>query len=226
MKDNDSILDFFSGSCPTANAVIDLNKQVIGNRKFICVQLPEKCDESSEAYKAGYKTIAEIGKERIRRVIKKIKNDELKIENEKGKNLFEEANTNNLDLGFKVFKLQESNFKTWRTKLANEDQLVEQLQQHLEPLDENAKIENVLYELLKSGVALTAKIETKDGFYLVNEPEIALILERVDKEIIKTVIDIKPQKVMTLDRLFNNNDPLKTNTALQMKDAGIEFKVV
>ena len=227
LKDNDSILDFFSGSCPTANAVIDLNKQVIGNRKFICVQLPEKCDENSEAYKAGYKTIAEIGKERICRVIKKIKNDELKIENEKGKNLFEEANTNNLDLGFKVFKLQESNFKIWRTKIANEEQLVEQLQQHLESLDENAKTEDILYELLlKSGVPLTAKIEEKDGFFLVNEPEIALILEKVDKEIIKIAIEAKPYKVITIDRLFNNNDQLKTNTALQMKDAGIEFKVV
>jgi len=224
---NSIVLDFFAGSATTAHAVLDLNKEDGGNRKFILIQLPEKCDEKSEAYKAGYKTIAEIGKERIRRVIKKIKNEELKIEKEKGRNLFEEANTNSLDLGFKVFKLQESNFKIWRTKIANEEQLVEQLQQHLEPLDENAKIENVLYELLlKSGVALTATIETKDGFYLVNDTEIALILERVDKEIIKTVIDIKPQKVMTLDRLFNNNDPLKTNTALQMKDAGIEFKVV
>jgi len=224
---DDIILDFFAGSATTAHAVLDLNKEDGGNRKFICVQLPEKCDENSEAYKAGYKTIAEIGKERIHRVINKIKNDELKIENEKGKNLFEEADKNNLDLGFKVFKLQESNFKIWRTKIANEEQLVEQLQQHLESLDENAKTEDVLYELLlKSGVALTAKIAQKNGFYLVNETEIALILKKVDKEIIKTVIEAKPQKVITIDRLFNNNDPLKTNTALQMKDAEIEFKVV
>ena len=60
----------------------------------------------------------------------------------------------------------------------------------------------------------------------MNNNEIALMLEKVDKEIIKTVIDVKPQKVITIDRLFNNNDRLKTNTALQMKDAGIEFKVV
>ena len=89
---------------------------------------------------------------------------------------------------------------------------------------------------LKSGGTLTAKIEQKDlsaygdaragGFYLVNDTEIALILEKVDKEIIKTVIEAKPQKVITIDRLFNNNDPLKTNTALQMKDVEIEFKVV
>ena len=79
---------------------------------------------------------------------------------------------------------------------------------------------------LKSGVSLTAKIEEQDGVHFVNETEIALILEKIDKKIIKTVIDAKPQKVITIDRLFNNNDPLKTNTALQMKDAGIEFKVV
>ena len=66
----------------------------------------------------------------------------------------------------------------------------------------------------------------KNGFYLVNENEIALILDKIDIKIIKTVIDVKPQKVITLDRLFKNNDQLKTNTALQMKDAGIEFKVV
>jgi len=181
--------------------------------------LPETTNENSEAYKAGYKTIAEIGKERIRRAINKIR------EEKEGK-LDLDGNAGKQDLGFKVFKLQNSNFKIWRTKIENEEQLVKQLQQHLEPLDEHAKTENVLYELLlKSGVPLTAKIEQKDGFYLVNDNELALILEKVDKKIIKTVIDTKPQKVITLDRLFNNNDQLKTNTALQMKDAGIEFKV-
>ena len=220
LKNNDFILDFFSGSCPTAHAVLDLNKKDGGSRKYICIQLPEKCDENSEAFKSGYKTIAEIGKERIRRVIKKIK------EEQDGK-LDLDGNAGKLDLGFKVFQLKESNFKIWRTKIENEEQLVEQLQQHLEPLDENANTENVLYELLlKSGVALTAKIAKKSSFYLVNDNEIALILEKVDIKTIKTVIDAKPQKVITLDRLFKNNDQLKTNTALQMKDAGIEFKVV
>ena len=73
------------------------------------------------------------------------------------------------------------------------------------------------------GVPLSRGIE---GVYLVNDTEIALLLEKVDDKIIKSVIELKPQKVITLDRLFNNNDQLKTNTALQMKDAGIEFKVV
>ncbi|MDA3940673.1 MAG: site-specific DNA-methyltransferase [Spirochaetia bacterium] len=219
-KEADIILDFFSGSATTAHAVLDLNKEDGANRKSILVQLPEKCDEKSEAYKAGYKTIAEIGKERIRRVIKKIKKEQEGTLDLDGK-------AGDQDLGVKVFKLQDSNFKIWQTNIKTEEQLLEQLQKHLEPLDENAKIEDVLYELLlKSGVPLTAKIEPKEGFYLVNDTEIALILEKVDKKIVKTVIDVNPQKVITLDRLFKNNDQLKTNTALQMKDAGIEFKVV
>ena len=217
-NDNDIILDFFSGSATTAHAVLDLNKEDNGSRKFIMVQLPEKCDEKSEAFKADYKTIAEIGKERIRRVIRKIE------EEQDGKLDFGGGKQ---DLGFKVFKLRESNFKIWRSKIETEAELVEQLQQHLEPLDEHAKTEDVLYELLlKSGIPLTAKIENKGGYCLANDGEIALMLEKVDESIIKKVIAENPNKVITLDRLFNNNDQLKTNTALQMKDAGIEFKAV
>jgi len=216
---SDIILDFFAGSCTTAHAVLSLNKEDGGNRKFICVQLLEKCEENSEAFKAGYKTIAEIGKERIRRVIKKIR------EEREGKLDFEDKGDK--DLGFKVFKLQESNFKIWRTNIETEEELVAQMQQHLEPLDENAKIEDVLYELLlKSGVSLTAKIKNKKDFILVNGDEVALMLEKADEKIIKQILAVKPKKVFTLDRLFKDNDKLKTNTALQMKDAGIEFKVI
>ena len=223
---NALVLDFFAGSCTTAHAVMELNKEDAstgsagaGNRKFICVQLPEKCEESSEAFKAGYKTIAEIGKERIRRVIMKIK------EEKQGKLDFEKKGDK--DLGFKVFKLQESNFKIWRTNIETEEELIAQMQRHLEPLDENAKIEDVLYELLlKSGVSLTAKIKNEKGFILVNGDEVALMLEKADEKIIKQILAAKPKKVFTLDRLFKDNDKLKTNTALQMKDAGIEFKVI
>jgi adenine-specific DNA-methyltransferase len=215
----DIILDFFTGSGTTAHAVMDLNKADSGNRKFICVQLSEKTDEKSEAFKAGYKTIADIGKERIRRVIEKIKEEQTGKLDLEGKE--------NQDWGFKVFKLQDSNFKIWRSKIENEEQLLEQLQDHLEPLDENAKTEDVLYELLlKSGIPLTAKIEKKNGIFVINENEIALLLEKMNEKLIKEVIELKPWKVITLDRLFNNNDQLKTNTALQMKDAEIEFKVV
>jgi len=219
-KEEDAIiLDFFSGTCPTAHAVLDLNKEDGGNRKFICVQLPEKCAENSEAFKAGYKTIAEIGKERIRRVIKKIREEQ--------ESKLDLDGNGDRDLGFKVFKLKESNFKIWRSNIETEEELIAQMQKHLEPLDENAKTEDVLYELLiKSGVQLTAKIKEKSGYVLVNDNEIALMLEKADDKIIKQIIAAKPQKVFTLDRLFKNNDKLKTNTALQMKDADIEFKAI
>lgn len=178
----------------------------------------EKIKDTLGEDKGGYKTIADIGKERIRRVIRKIK------EEQDGKIDFGEGKQ---DLGFKVFKLQESNFKIWRTRIETEEELVEQLTLHTDPVDENAKTENILYELLlKSGVPLTAKIEEKNGYILVNDNEIALMLELVNDEIIKKVIAEKPTKVITLDRLFKNNDQLKTNTALQMKDAGVDFKTI
>jgi adenine-specific DNA-methyltransferase len=216
----DIILDFFAGSCTTAHAVVALNREDGGNRKFICVQLPEKCGENTEAFKAGYSTIAEIGKERIRRVIKKIADDQA------GK-LDLDGHAARQDLGFKVFKLRESNFKIWRTNIETEEELVAQMQRHLEPLDEHAKQDDILYELLiKSGVPLTAKIEEKQGYILVNDNEVALMLQKADEKIIRQIIAVKPKKVFTLDRLFKQNDQLKTNTALQMKDAGIEFKVI
>jgi len=223
------VLDFFAGSGSFAQAVYEYSQEKKQEIKFLLVQLPEELNLNKKEHKAAIELLnklkrplnyAEIAKERIRRVINKIKKEQ------KSKLDFD-GNAEKQDLGFKVFKLQDSNFKIWRTQIETEEQLVNQLQQHLEPLDENAKTEYVLYELLlKSGISLTAKIEQKDGFYLVNDNEIALILEKVDKKIIKTVIALKPQKVITIDRLFNNNDRLKTNTALQMKDAGIKFKVV
>ncbi|MBN1861783.1 MAG: site-specific DNA-methyltransferase [Candidatus Thermoplasmatota archaeon] len=219
-NNNSIILDFFAGSATTAHAVLDLNKEDCGNRKFIMVQLPEICDEKSEAFKAGYETIAEIGKERIRRISKKLKADsqsKLDIDGASCKQ----------DFGFKVFKLQKSNFKIWRSDVKTQEELVTQIEKFTDPVEEKSKIENILYELLlKSGVQLTIKIEEKDGYYLANDGEIALILDKVNENIIKTVISDKPQKVITLDRLFKNNDPLKTNTVLQMKDAEIDIKVV
>lgn len=97
-NENDIILDFFSGSATTAHAVMQLNAEDGGHRKFIMVQLPEKCDEASEAYKAGYKNICEIGKERIRRAGDKIKSES-------------PMTTQDLDIGFRVLKLDDTNMK-------------------------------------------------------------------------------------------------------------------
>lgn len=98
VQSNDCVLDFFSGSATTAHAVMQLNAEDGGHRKFIMVQLPEKCDESSEAYKAGYKTICGIGKERIRRAGQKIKDES-------------PLTTQDLDIGFRVLKLDSTNMK-------------------------------------------------------------------------------------------------------------------
>ena len=211
-------LDFFSGSCPTAHAIIKLNKSDDGKRRFIMVQMPEACDDKSEAYKAGYKTIADIGKERIRRVIKNIKKEK------EGKLDLDDSKQ---DLGFKVFKLRKSNFKIWRNDtIDNGEKLIKQLDSFKDPVQEGSDTENMLYELLlKSGVELTAQIEKKDGYFLVNN-ELIVALERMDEKLVKSILAENPAKVITLDRLFEGNDPLKTNTALQMKDAGIEFKTI
>ena len=219
LETDEIILDFFAGSGTTAHAVLDLNKEDGGNRKFICFQLPETTNEKSEAFKAGYETIAEIGKERIRRVIKKIqKGNDGKLDFAKSKQ----------DLGFKVFKLRPSNFKIWRSdRIESEEELLRQMEKHADPVAKDAEIDDILYELLlKSGKELTSEIENKDGIYWINKNEIAIVLEKIGEDIMKAVIDGKPGKLITLDRLFQNNDQFKTNTSLQMKDAGIEMRVV
>ena len=144
-NNNDIILDFFSGSATTAHAVMKLNAEDGGNRKFIMVQLPEKTDEKSEAYKAGYKNICEIGKERIRRAGRKI-NEELGVRNEK------------LDIGFRVLKLDSSNM---------EDVYYTPQEFELQSLfNENVKAdrtnEDLLFQvMLDLGIELSAKIESK-----------------------------------------------------------------
>jgi len=246
----DIVLDFFAGSATTAHAVMNLNKEDGGNRKFICVQLPETCDEKSEAYKAGYRTIADIAKERIRRVIKqdctglyrinkinridRIKKEEKAEENYElfGKNK-NPANLENpanpvQDSGFKVFKLSESNFKQWRGDLGKDaDALKQQIIEFTDPVAPNATVENMVYELLlKSGKDLNSKLEHKENYYCVNNNELVLMLEKAGQDIADAVVRENPQKVIALDRIFEGNDPLKTNTVLQMREAGIEFKSI
>jgi len=223
------ILDFFSGSGTTAHAIMDLNREDNGNRKFICVQLPEKCDEKSEAFNEGYFTIAEIAKERIRKASLKIQ-EEIESENQKKKGQldFEQEEELPIDLGFKVLKLDDSNFKQWQQIEGKDTKaLAEQMKLFVDPVSESATIENMLYELLlKSGKDLNSKIEKKDNFHTINEKDLVMMLEKATQEIIDKVIALKPNKVIALDKLFKGNDQLKTNTVLQMKDADIEFKTI
>lgn len=221
LKSNEGgiILDFFGGSGTTAHSVLDLNNEDNQNRKFIIVQLPERCAESSEAYKAGYKTISDISKERIRRVIKKIENSKAEKPN-----MFD---NNKNDLGFKVFKLTASNFKIWRGNEINEENLVQQLDAFTNPVQINSPEQNMLYELmLKAGRELTDKVKAIDNFYSIANDKVIIALNKLNEATIAKIIARKPEKVITLDTLFAGNDQLKTNTVLQMKDAGIDLKTI
>ena len=213
------ILDFFSGSATTAHSVIQLNAEDGGNRKYIMVQLPELCDEDSEAYKAGYKNICEIGKERIRRAGEKIKSDEsLPLENRE-----------KLDIGFKVFKLDSSNIKEWNTN-------IEDLQQTLLDSMENIKSDrnslDVLYEiLLKYGLDLNISIEENKDFYSIGGGS---LLVSLDKEINDEVIDSickEYKNLLEIDKDFKTtvilrdnsfkNDIDKTNAIKKLEQVGI-----
>ena len=215
-KKDDLILDFFSGSGTTAHAVMQLNAEDGGNRRYICVQLPEETDEKSEARKAGFDTIAEIAKERIRRAGTAVSGS-LK-------------DGQSVDTGFKVFKLSESSFKQWRQPENGAD-LEKQLRLAIDSVNETATPENMVYELmLRLGCKLTSAVEHKNGVYWVTDEDtgkrIALLLEAADQTLIDEVIAAAPAKVVALDKWFDGNDALKSNTVLQMKDAGIVIECV
>jgi adenine-specific DNA-methyltransferase len=220
LNDNDILLDFFSGSASSSHTLYELNKLDGKNRKYISIQLPENCEEKSEAFKLGYSTIADIAKERIRGVIRRI------IEENQGKLDF--APENKSDLGFKVFKLSDSNFKLWRQQgIETAEDLEKQMELFTNPISDEAQNENMVYELLiKSGFDLNSEIQQINNMHIVNTNEMVLLLESVSNEIINEVIYLKPQKVIALDKLFEGNDQLKTNTVLQMKDSGIDFKTI
>ena len=182
-KDNDIILDFFSGSATTAHAVMQLNAEDGGHRKFIMVQLPEATDEKSEAYKAGYKTICEIGKERIRRAGAKIK---------------EEAGlaAPNLDVGFRVLKCDTSNMKeVYYNPAEYEASLFSSLEDNIK---EDRTPEDLLFQvMLDLGVLLSGKIEEttiagKKVFNVEDNYLIACFDSNVTEETIKAIAKQKP----------------------------------
>lgn len=201
-KDDDIILDFFSGSATTAHAVMQLNAEDGGQRKFIMVQLPEKTDEKSEAYKAGYKNICEIGKERIRRAGRKIK---------------EEAGLTapaDLDIGFRCLRLDESNMKP---VYYTPDEVGQQdLFSLVDNVKEDRTPEDLLFQvMLDLGVLLSSPIEVKeiagkkvfnvaDGFLL------ACFDHDVTEETVKAIAQMKPYYAVFRDSSMAN-DSVATN---------------
>jgi adenine-specific DNA-methyltransferase len=216
---NAIILDFFSGSSTTAHAVMQLNAEDGGNRKFIMVQLPEPTDEKSEAYKAGYMNICDIGKERIRRAGEKIK------EENKDKETIE-----NLDIGFKVLKLDTSNIRKWQP---DHDNLEQSLLDYVDNYMEGRTELDVVYEImLKYGLDLTYPVDeftlAQKKVYSIGFGMLMICLDNeitteVAKGILEKVKELAPEstRVVFKDNGFKT-DSNKTNIKEILKSGGIE----
>lgn len=205
---NAIVLDFFSGSATTAHAVMQLNAEDGGNRKFIMVQLPEKCDEKSEAYKAGYKNICEIGKERIRRAGKKIKEES-------------PLTTQDLDTGFRVLKLDSSNMQdVFYNPSAMTQSLLDATVDNVKP--DRTPLDLLFQVMLELGKPLSAKIEERevDGkkYYAVDGNDlIACFDDDLGNEVITAIAKQKPLYAVFKDKSFatdsvgiNNEQLFKT----------------
>lgn len=200
---SDIILDFFSGSATTAHAVMQLNAEDGGKRKFIMVQLPEVCDEKSEAYKAGYQTIAEIGKERIRRAGKKIKSENA-----------EKEGIDPLDIGFRVLKIDSSNMKDVYYTPDKMDQ--NDLFKFVDNIREDRTAEDLLFQvLLDWGVDLTLPItqETiagKSVLFVDDNALAACFDEAINEDFVKVLAARQPLRVVFRDAGFAS-DSVKIN---------------
>lgn len=205
------ILDFFSGSATTAHAVMELNAEDGGKRKFIMVQLPERVDEESEAYKAGFKTIADIGKERIRRAGEKIK------EEFKDKEWIDD-----LDIGFKVFKVGKTNIR-WNDEVFDGEQITlsESALSVKDALDFNPGFTDidVVYEIMlrHRDFPLTSKIEKLTNIgnrtYMFADSVVVCLEETITSDIVDKIASLEPKpiKIIFRDSAFDDDISLKLN---------------
>lgn len=206
---NDCILDFFSGSATTAHAVMQLNAEDGGHRKFIMVQLPEKCDEKSEAYKAGYKNICEIGKERIRRAGEKILKEQLANNN----STLNSPNSK-LDIGFRVLKLDSTNMKDVYYAPCDYDQdFLHQLESNIK--DDRTDLDLLFGCLIDWGLPLSLpyKSEQIDGctVHTYNDGDlIACFNANVPESVVKEIAQRRPLRAVFRDSGFASS-PEKIN---------------
>ena len=217
---DDVVLDFFAGSGSTGHAVLDLNREDGGNRRFILVQLPELTGRED------YHTITDICKERVRRVIKKM--------NEEDAEKLDLAAGKKQDRGFRVFKLAESNFRSWEAEKPRDGEaLAKQLEMHVDHIRDGRTAADLLYEiLLKSGFPLGTSVETPTlasrTVHSVAGGALLVCLEReLTLELIRAVADRTPERVVCLDAGFAGNDQLKANAVQIFRTKGItSFKTV
>lgn len=213
----DIILDFFSGSATTAHAVMQLNAEDGGNRQFIMVQLPEVCDEKSEAAKNGYPNICEIGKERIRRA---------------GQKLIETGK--DIDTGFKVFRLDSSNLKLWDDtpiESGDLDSLFARMNGIIDNLKPGRSEDDLAYEiLLKMGYPLTADVAALevDGLtvYTVEQNSMLICLQPgVTAETMEKLAVLGPKKIVLIENALADNSAM-SNAHYLLENRGIELKIV
>jgi len=220
-------LDFFSGSATTADAVMRINAADNGNRKYIMVQIPEETPEKSEAHKAGYKNICEIGKERIRRVGEKIKAE---IEESNQQIKMDEEIKKVPDIGFKVFKLDSSNIKKWQP---DDESIEETLLDSIDNFAQDRTEIDVVYEILiKLGLDLTYPIEEKEvaekKIYSIGMGSLMICLDdnitvNIANEMIRIHDELQPEvwKVVFKDNGFKD-DSAKINIFELFKSAGLD----
>ena len=212
------ILDFFAGSGTTGQAVLELNQEDGGGRKFILVQLPEPTGRED------YPTIAEITKERVRRVIQKL--------NAAEEGELELSDGPKPDRGFRVFKLAESNFTTWDATVDDPAALAEQLTTHVDHIRDGRTEQDLLAEiLLKSGFPLTVPTEELDlagkTVHAVAGGALVVCLEReLTLEAVRAIAARSPERVVCLDAGFQDNDQLKSNAVQLFKAKSIVFRTV
>ncbi|NLO86759.1 MAG: site-specific DNA-methyltransferase [Clostridiales bacterium] len=227
-NDNDIILDFFSGSATTAHAVMQLNAEDGGNRRYIMVQLPEICDENSEAYKAGYKNICEIGKERIRRAGAKI------LESSGQVKLGDEDNPP-LDVGFRCFKLDSSNLVAWDATPISDGGL-QTLWDRFDALSNTLKagrsdMDIVFEVMLKMGVpldfpVLPITVGDKKAYSIGEGCMILVCLDSgLTPEDIEAMCDLAPAKIIAAEEGFTDDTAL-SNAHYILKDRDIEMKLL
>lgn len=226
-SDNDDIiLDFFSGSATTAHAVMQLNAEDGGNRHFIMVQLPEVCGDNTEAAKAGYKNICEIGKERIRRVGKKI------VENEDGQYTLARTRMA-MDVGFKVFKLDSSNLKVWDDTPITDDVnvLLNRMAGHVDGLKPDRSDKDLIYEiLLKMGYPLTVDFSvdkvSEVTVYKVSNGDMLICLQSgITAEHIEKLAEQKPKKIVISESALID-DSAMSNAYYLLENRSIELKII
>ncbi len=246
-NDSDIILDFFSGSAITAHAVMQLNAEDGGNRQFIMVQLPELCPESSEAFKAGYKNICEIGKERIRRAgAKMLENIESTKQNKKQTTKHKEqlslvpdsddasSNSPSPDTGFKVFKLDSSNLKIWDSTPFPEDDLLSisnRLHNMIDRIKPDRTDLDVVYEImLKMGVPLTCSVSQVDisGKTAWSVGDFLLLIclsDGLTVEMIEEMANYAPGQIILAENALPD-DTAMSNAYYILRDRNIEVKLV